>query len=636
MQKNKVMDSSKKIKLIASLVFVAVFFALLVFLFYGDNFDVLKEIFNTNATKEEIQASIEKLGIRSYIVVGVLAMIQVVFTFIPAEPLHVISGISFGLWKGILVCFIGILLGNTIIYLLNKIYGAKLKDFFSSNINFDFNKAKTSSKIALIVILLYCLPAIPYGIICFFAASMNMKYPKYILITGIGSIPSLLLDVGLGHITMATSWVVSIIVFVVIVVLLILMWKFKTQIFNKINKWIEISQQKEKNRVGKFNPFIYGFVGNALYSIVKSKVKIKLKSNVENIEQPSIVLCNHGSFYDFAFAGKLLRKVRPHFVVARLYFHNTILRWALVGTGAFPKSMFTNDVESVKNCMKVISSNQVLAMMPEARLSTAGAFEGIQDSTYKFLKKMQVPVYSIKINGSYLAKPKWASKIRKGSVVEAELNQLFTPAELETATLEEIKTKTDHALNFNEWDWLNSHPAIQYKCKDIAKGLENILCICPKCKQKHCFTSNKNQLVCSHCGLTVNVDNRYQLSGVEFENILEWHTWQTNEIKKELNNPDFKLEAKVELRHLSKNKKHFTEFAGNGICTFDKNGLTYKGNEYGKEIEKTFSIKNGARILFGAGEDFEIYENDELFYFVPEDKRSCVLWYILSELTKEE
>ena len=98
----------------------------------------------------------------------------------------------------------------------------------------------------------------------------------------------------------------------------------------------------------------------------------------------------------------------------------------------------------------------------------------------------------------------------------------------------------------------------------------------------------------------------------------------------------FKLEAKVELRHLSKNKKHFTEFAGNGICTFDKNGLTYKGIEYGKEIEKTFSIKNGARILFGAGEDFEIYENDELFYFVPEDKRSCVLWYILSELTKEE
>ena len=257
-----------------------------------------------------------------------------------------------------------------------------------------------------------------------------MKYHKYILITGVGSLPSLVLDVGLGHLTMSTSWIVSIVVFAVIVLLLILMWKFKTQIFNKINKWIEIGQQKEKNRVGKFNPFIYGFVGNALYGIVKSKVKIKLKSNVEKIEQPSIVLCNHGSFYDFAFAGKLLRKVRPHFVVARLYFHHNLLSWALNGTGAFPKSMFSNDVESVKNCMKVISSNQVLAMMPEARLSTAGAFEGIQDSTFKFLKKMKVPVYSIKINGSYLAKPKWASKIRKGSVVEAELNQLFTPAEL--------------------------------------------------------------------------------------------------------------------------------------------------------------------------------------------------------------
>ena len=75
----------------------------------------------------------------------------------------------------------------------------------------------------MIVILLYVLPAIPYGIICFFAASIKMKYPKYILITGIGSIPSLVVDVCVGHIAMSTSWMVSIIIFAIIIVLLILM-----------------------------------------------------------------------------------------------------------------------------------------------------------------------------------------------------------------------------------------------------------------------------------------------------------------------------------------------------------------------------------------------------------------------------
>ena len=41
------------------------------------------------------------------------------------------------------------------------------------------------------------------------------------------------------------------------------------------------------------------------------------------------------------------------------------------------------------------------------------------------------------------------------------------------------------------------------------------------------------------------------------------------------------------------------------------------------------------RLLFGAGEDFEIYEGKELWYFVPEEKRSAVAWYIVSGILKE-
>lgn len=628
--------STKKWKILAGVLFVVIFVGLLVFLFSGENFNVLKEIFNSNSSKEEVQQAIGKLGVRSYIVVGIIAMLQVIFTFVPAEPLHVVAGISFGLLRGVAICLIGILIGNTIIFLLNKVFGAKLKDFFTSNIEFDFDRAKKSKKIALIVIILYCLPAIPYGIICFFAASMNMKYWKYILITGIGSIPSLLLDVGLGHVTMATSWIISIIVFIAIIVLLILMWKFKTQIFNKVNEFVRRSHEKEKNRVGKFNPFIYGLVGDVLYSSVKRKVKIKLKNNVKKLEKPCIVLCNHGAFYDFAYAGKILRKEKPHFVVARLYFHHKLLNMALNGTGAFPKSMFTNDIESTKNCLKVIASKGVLAMMPEARLSTVGKFEGIQSSTFSFIKKIAVPVYVIKINGSYLAKPKWADKIRKGAVVEAELNQLFSREEIENLEVEEIKNKIVSTLDYDEWKWLETHPEIQYRHKTIAKGLENILCKCPQCNNLYSLSTDKNIISCKKCGLKVEMDNRYQLSGVEFTNIAQWYDWQTNEFRKEVkNNKEFCLESRVELRHLSKKRKGFTEHAGEGVCKLDKNGLLYVGTQNGNQIEKLFKLEDMYRILFGAGEDFEIYDNDELYYFVPEEKKSCVAWYIVSGLLKE-
>ena len=42
------------------------------------------------------------------------------------------------------------------------------------------------------------------------------------------------------------------------------------------------------------------------------------------------------------------------------------------------------------------------------------------------------------------------------------------------------------------------------------------------------------------------------------------------------------------------------------------------------------------RLLFGAGEDFEIYDGQEIYYFVPTDKRSCVEWYIMSKIFKEK
>ena len=41
------------------------------------------------------------------------------------------------------------------------------------------------------------------------------------------------------------------------------------------------------------------------------------------------------------------------------------------------------------------------------------------------------------------------------------------------------------------------------------------------------------------------------------------------------------------------------------------------------------------RVLFGAGEDFEVYDGKEIWYFVPEDKRRCVDYYVASIKLRE-
>ena len=635
------MEHSKKNKLvkIISLTFIVLaVLGLFVFMFSGDNFLIIKGLFDKNVSSEELYDLVKNMGFRGAVPLVLLCMMQVILTFLPAEPAQVLSGMCYGFTYGCLICILGVFIGNTLIYLAYKHFGEGLKKYFQKNIDIDFEKLRTSKRMILFIFLLYFLPAIPYGLICFFTASLNTKYPRYIILTTLGSIPSILIGVGLGHMAVSASWVISLIVFVIIVALIIVLTVKRKQIFAYFNKLIHKSHEPYKSDtiVKKHNSFIVFFEKIIFALIIKFKFKFRFKKNAK-VEGPAIVLCNHGSFYDFLFTSIMLKKQRPHFISARLYFYNRRLAWLMRKSGVFPKSMFSNDIENVQNCLRVIKGGKVLVMMPEARLSTVGKFEGIQGTTFKFIKKMGVPVYTINLYGDYLACPKWGDKTRKKSVVYAELNQLYTSEEIQNTDLEQVSLTINKALDYDEFKWLSENPDVKYKHKTLAVGLENILSRCPKCNSEFSLKTQGNTITCEHCNLQVEIDNRYQLSGdTSFNTIAEWYEWQNNILKNEiLSNPDYKLTSKVELKHQSLDGKKMLRTAGFGECTLDRSGLTYVGTIDGEEVVKKFDMKIIYRLLFGAGEDFEIYEGKQIYFFVPEELRSAVKWYVASEILKE-
>ena len=636
MQERK--KKSRKLKIYSALIFLVAFIGLMFFLFSGGNYKTIQTVFREDMTSEEIQETLGGLGYRGYVTLGSLSMLQVVLTFIPAEPVQVISGLAFGFLRGGVVCIAGVFVGNTIIYILYKLYGHRLTEWFEHNAEFDFEAAKNSPKVAIIIFILYFLPAIPYGLICFFTASLDIKYPKYILLTTLGAIPSVAIGVGLGHLALAASWILSVCVFFVLVVLLVILYKKKSVLFKKINAFMKENNGKSDTiTVRKCNGFVYKTVSFCSGLYLGGKVKVKMENKVGKLQRPSIVLVTHGSFLDFIYAGKLLEKEKPNFVTARLYFYKKALRKIMLKVGTFPKSMFCSDLENVKNCLKVLSAGRVLAMMPEARLSTVGRFEGIQDSTYKFIKKMNVPVYTIRLEGGYFAKPKWGDKVRKGAVVHATLDTLYTQEQVSALSLEEMQQGIEQALYYDEFKWLEGMPNVRYKSKTLAVGLENILTTCPNCGAKYSIATEGMQVKCTQCSLTATLDDRYAfVDGKPFHNFAEWYDWQKEEMEKEIrSNPEFKLEHKVTLKHSSKDGKKMLRVAGEGVCTFDKSGFVYRGTRDGEGIEKRFLLKDIYRLLFGAGEDFEIYEGKEIWYFVPEESRCCVDYYVASELLKK-
>ena len=615
---------------------VCVFLTLLLWLaFSGDNFALLKSLFTQELSDDELRARLTEFGWRGHVFIVALATMQVVCAFLPAEPVQVLGGFTFGFAGGLLLCMLGVVIGNTVVYLLQKLYGDRLRGFFIKKWNLDLEAIQRSGKCVFLIFLLYFLPAIPYGMICFFAATTGMRYRRFIAVTVLGALPSVCIGVGLGYITITSSWVISVSIFTVLLALLAVMFWKKDVLFAKLNRYADANKKRPKNAVKPVNGALMTvlYFGARAY-LALCGVRVKTENRAGRIETPSIVLCNHGSFIDFIYAAVLLRKYKPHFVVARLYFYHSLLGGLLRAVGAFPKSMFATDLESTRNCLTVLKNGELLAMMPEARLSTAGRFEDIQPSTYSFLKKAGVPVYTVSIRGDYLADPKWGKGFRRGSLVEAVLEPLFTAEHVQTMPTEQLQQAVEERLHYDEFAWLRTRPNVHYRDRCLAQGLENILNTCPRCGGKHTLYTRGTEIGCSECGRLTALSDRYAFDdGFAFAHLADWFDWQCAQTEKEIRgNAEYALSSEVELRLPSIDGKRLTRHGGRGVCTLDRNGLTYVGTKDGETVELTFTLSKIYRLLFGAGENFEVYDGTEILYFVPTERRSAVDWYIASRI----
>lgn len=625
-------------KLLIAVGVLLAFGILVLFAISGSNSEILKNLFTQELSNEELRDQLMDFGWRGYTVVAVLATLQLICTVLPAEPVQVLAGFSFGFPVGVLCCMSGVLLGSSLIYLLQKTFGDRLRGFFIRKLNLDLEKIARSNKATVIMFILYFLPAIPYGMICFFAASMGMSYRRYTTVMMLGALPSVCIGVGLGYVAVVSNWIVTVCIFAVLILVMIIIFCKKDLLFSRLNNYADMHKNVPLNKVRDVN----GFVMSIVYYVIRAffflrGIRVKSVNKAGDLKGPALVLCNHGSFIDFIYAATVLRKFKPNFISARLYFYHKYLGWLMRCVGAFPKSMFTVDMENARNCFTVLRQKKILALMPEARLSTAGRFEDIQENTYSFIKSANANIYTIKISGDYLADPKWGKGFRRGAEVEVEMDVLLTAEQAKELTLDQLKQAVVERLSYDEFEWLKQRPHIHYRSRHMAEGLENILMTCPVCGKKHTLATKKDQISCEHCGLLTTLNNRYEFTGgFRFENIAQWYEWQKEKLKEEIiGDEQYSLSSKVELR-LPSNGKGFTRHGGWGECTLSRDGLTYEGTKDGEKVHIHFTLERIYRLLFGAGVNFEIYNGPEILFFVPEEKRSAVDWYLTSMILYDE
>lgn len=242
-KEKKKLTKAKKVLIIINSIALLFIIGLIVFLciYFKDDIKLLAD----DEGKEVFMQKIEDAGVFGVLILLITQILQVVVAFIPSEVVEFVAGAMYGAFFGMLICLLGLILATFIIYGLVKWLG---KPFFDLNVN-----QKQSSKLQflhdpdrslLILFFIFLIPGIPKDIFIYFIPFTKIKLSKFILVSSIARIPSILSSTFVGAAVFDENYIVA-----MIVMGLIFIFSVLGLIFNKkIYEWLNTIKQKRKNK----------------------------------------------------------------------------------------------------------------------------------------------------------------------------------------------------------------------------------------------------------------------------------------------------------------------------------------------------------------------------------------------------
>ena len=631
---NKELRALKRKKIVQKIVFGITFLLIVAIIFFLFR-NIIIEILKLTKAKDDagLQEFMLDKGWLGYIAVVIVEALEMLVVFLPAEFIQMPAGLSFPWWIALLLCDFGVCLGASAIYFL--VHVLKVDNQYIEKSKKKIQKLaakKNGHNTQVLMYFLFITPIIPFGAICYFAATQKISYRRYIITCATGVIPSIATSIAMGasvryFITtdMSIWWLVLIIFCLGGLLLFGMIFVYRKYMYGKV---------KAKNSPNCFwyTPIVFAL---SIYAKLHSKceyVEDELYGEMLCLEEPILFLSNHLSSYDIYYIYKYIQPTRPTLIANRYYTRNKFTGWVIKRFGFIPKNLFNVDLEALKGIMKAKANRQSILMYPEGRLSIDGTTYPLAHGTASLLKKLENPVVLIKTEGTYLANPKWR-KPRGRFNVRIKIDRIITVEEIKQMSLNELEDAIKKSLSHNEFDYSSEN---EYKSKHKAENLETVLYKCPKCGRDYHMHSDGNQLNCE-CGMHLEIDNHYHFMKNEynFRDIHDYYEWIKSEESKVVFESDNEIiSQEVEVARFNFANK--TKVTGYGKCTITKEGFSFDGIVNDEYLTFTNSLSSLQALAFSVNEEYECYYNNELYYFYPKDnKLSCtkiaLIYDILSE-----
>ena len=385
-----------------------------------------------------------------------------------------------------------------------------------------------------------------------------------------------------------------------------------------------------------------------LYAILMLVVKIlngkihtsfRFKADPRKDKKPFILISNHASRVDYQFTGPACFPNKLNYVVGYNEFVRFPVCLILKLMQAIPKKNFTPDLHCMRQMRSVIRQGGNLCIMPEGMSSITGMAQPVMIGTGKFLKMMGVTVYYTKVSGGYLTYTKHCLDERAGRV-EVTVDRMFTAEELNSLTPQEIENTMNRLLAHDDYIW-NKQAQVRFGGKgQMAKALDTLLYLCPKCGALHQMACSGNEMRCTACGNTVALDECYNLHPVGEGSdcpalVSDWVLLERKKAEEDVKDPNFTYSGHVRVGKLPQYKylkgNNTSVICGEGELRLDRAGLHFAGTVEGKPY--SFHLTTEQVPTFGMWTDisrFYTFVDGEFVEFYP-DRRDVLRWDHLTE-----
>ena len=557
-------------------------------------------------------------GVLGLIAVPVIEALQMIVVFIPAEFIQVSSGLALSWQAAVPLCSLGVFLGASAIFLLVRIWNFEV-DHGQDTIA-RMQTGSVNVRLYPFLTLLFFMPVIPFGAICYFGASRkNVRYLPYVLTCTLASLPSVLTSnvMGLGiRLYMAESiplWLLILIILGGMLLLFLLIFLVLERVYFRPAKGTPDS------------PW-YSLLcrGAGIFSFFVSNYRFRGKLP-DGFTGPALYVSNHTSPLDYYAVARMIYPLRVIPIVNEYYIRKGLAKKLLGGIGAIPKKLFTEDPGVALKARRAVKSGWSVYLSAEGRLSADGTPYPILPSTGRFAQFLQVPLVLVTIRGGYLNKPKWRPFFLRQRV-DVCLEKIVSPEELKAMTPEQVNDLITRHIAYDDFSYAEENRLV-YPSLRKAEGLTGLLYRCPVCGELYALRSAGNRLSCSCCGIRLEIDADYGFkhNPAGIRNIPDAY----RRIREAESRSMVPLSCPVTVKRFD----GATEETGRGFCRLDAAGFSFTGSVAGEPADFFLPREKLEALPFSCREEFETYWQGKLYYFYPgEHREQCARWGLYGDL----